>query len=101
VISEIAYGDPKLAQLFTGFSWLQQSYLRQGRPDPKDRLYFDEKRAPLGVRFPISKNLQTDFSLGYAFDRFAYEGTKFRDRSNGQASLGSSWYAAWNIRAAL
>jgi hypothetical protein len=99
--SEAAYGDPKTAQAFLGFSWQQQSYLREDRPDVRDRLYYDEKHAPVGVRFPLLKGVLTELSLGYSFDRFAYEGTHFHDRSSGAASLGSSWYAAWNFKAAL
>ncbi|HXC61349.1 MAG TPA: hypothetical protein VNV63_01625 [Nitrospiria bacterium] len=96
--SEIAYGNPKKIQFFTGFSWLQQSYLRENRPDPKDRLYFDEKRVPLGMRFPVAKALKSELSVGYAFDRSVYEGTRFGNKDDGAASLGNSWYAAWNLR---
>ncbi len=49
--SEIAYGDPMKIQIFTGFSWLQQSYLRKYRPDANDRLYFKEMHIP--ARNPV------------------------------------------------
>lgn len=97
VNSEIAYGNTKKIQLFTGFSWVQQSYLRDNRPDPKDRLYYAEMHAPLGVRFPVCDGLKSELSGGYSFNRSVSEGTRFTDRENGSASLGNSWFGAWNI----
>ena len=96
--SEIAYGHPKGTQVFTGFSWLQQSYLRENRPDPKDRLYFSEKHIPLGTRFPITKDVKSELAIGYSFSRSVYEGTSFHSKDDGIATLGNSWYASWNFR---
>lgn len=96
--SEIAYGNPSQVQVFTGFSWLQQSYLREDRPDPTDRLYYDEKHIPIGIRFPIAAAVKSELSAGYAFSRSVYEGTHFGNQSDGVATLGNSWYGAWNVR---
>ena len=101
IIAEVDYGNPKKAQVFTGFNWLQQSYLRMGRPDSNDRLYYDEKHLPLGVRFPLGKSISTEISAGYAFDRSVFEGTKFWKRENGSSDLGPSWFGAWNFKAEL
>jgi len=96
--SEVAYGNPREVQVFTGFNWLQQSYLREARPDPKERLYFDEKHASLGVRFPLVKGVRSDLQGGYAFDRSLYEGQGFRKKDDGEKNLDASWYAAWNFK---
>lgn len=99
--AEIAYGNPKNAQIYTGFNWIQQSYLPENRPETNDRLYYDEKHLPLGVRFPVTKGLFSDLSVGYAFDRSAYEGEHFLSKNEGSATLASSWYGAWNLRLVL
>jgi hypothetical protein len=101
VNSEIAYGYPTGLQVFTGYSWTQQSYLRELRPDPKDRLYYEEMHVPLGVRFPLARGFRTELSLGYAFDRSTFEGLHFHSKENGSAPLGNSWFAAWNLRLEL
>lgn len=99
--SEIAYGNPRKLQLFTGWSWTQQSYLRVSRPDPNDRLYYVEMHAPVGVRVFISNQLKAEFSVGYSFDRSVYEGTHFTSADDGRTNLGASFYGAWNLRMQL
>jgi hypothetical protein len=98
--AETGYGNPKGTQLFTGFSWTQQSFLREGRGDPKDRLYYDEKHLPIGVRFPLF-GVKSELSTGYTFDRSLYEGTRFGKKENGIATLDASWYYAWNLKVDL
>jgi len=99
--AEIAYGDRQGVSVFTGFNWSQQIFLREARPDPNDRLYFDEKHIPFGVRFPLFKAIKTDLVVGYAFDGSVYEGTKFGTKENGQSPLGHSIYGAWNFKIVL
>jgi hypothetical protein len=101
VNAEAAYGSPRTAQLFAGFGWLQQSYLRKDRGEEKDRLYYDEKHVPVGVRIPLAQGLKTEFSFGYAFDRSVYEGRRFGDKSNGSVSWGAAWFGAWNLQVVL
>jgi hypothetical protein len=99
--SEIGFGNPRKTQFFLGYSWTQQSYLRENRPDPNDRMYYSEMHSPLGVRFLILDRLKTEFSTGYAFDRSVYEGVHLGSNENGTTSLGNSWFAAWNFRLEL
>lgn len=97
--SEVACGDPRKVQLYAGFNWVQQSYLRENRVDRKDRLFFDEKRGQLGVRFPLVAMLAADLQSGFAFDRSAFEGRRFGKHDRGTAGLRSSWFAAWSLKA--
>jgi hypothetical protein len=99
--SEVTYGDPRKFQLFTGFSWVQQSYLRENRPSSKDLFYYDEKHLPIGVRFPITRSLRSELSAGYSFSRSVYEGIHIGNANDGSADLGNSWYGAWSLRAEL
>ncbi len=99
--AEIAYGNPQKIQVFTGYRWAQQSYIRENRPDPGDRMYYNEMHAPIGVRFPVTKELKSELSVGYSFDRSVYEGTRFGNKDNGSVDLGASWYGAWNFRVEL
>jgi hypothetical protein len=59
--------DPLRA--YVGFDWNDEGYLLVDRPDPKDRFFYDEKRAKVGVKLTLAKGLVLDLSGGYAFDR--------------------------------
>ncbi len=101
VNTEIAYGNPNKIQIFTGYSFLQQLYMRFDRPNSKDRLYYAEMHIPVGVRFPLVEGIKSEFSIGYSFNRSVYEGTSFTGKQNGNANLGASWFAAWNLSAQI
>jgi hypothetical protein len=96
VVSEVAFGNPRGVQIFTGYNYTQQSYLRESRPDANDRIYYNEMHTPIGVRFPLF-GLKSELSTGYAFDRSIYEGSHFGKRDGGNEDIGHSWYYAWNL----
>lgn len=96
--SELAFGNPRGIQLFTGWSWTQSIYLRESRPDPLDRLYYLEMHSPIGLRAPLYKNLKTEFSIGYSFDRRFFEGTHLNQATRGSTDLAASGYGAWNLK---
>lgn len=77
-------------QTYTGFSWNNQRYLLSGRTNDDERLFYEEKRVPFGVRGPISRSMMLDFSGTYSFDRLYFKGEKFRDR-NDSVHVANGW----------
>ena len=54
---------------------------RHGRRKESNRLWYFEKRLVAGVRWQVRDRCHLDFSGGYAFDRFFFEGERYEDRS--------------------
>ena len=63
-------------QAYAGFDWGQQEWLRANRDDNSNRLFFDEKKYALGLRFPLCKAVKLDLSGNYEFNRRLYENDK-------------------------
>ncbi len=101
VSTEAAYGDFDKLQVFTGFQWNRQNFVLSERVEDRDRLTIEEKRASGGFRFPIVSNLRAELQAGYGFDRSAYVGDGFLDKSRGQAELPDDWFASLALRLAL
>jgi len=97
VSAELAYRISSPLETYAGFDWNQREWLRAGRSDHAQRLFFDEKRWSLGLRFPLRKSLRADLSGGYEFNRRMYEDT--RARSSGV--LAADFAPAWTVRVRL
>jgi hypothetical protein len=62
-------------QLFTGFNWINQTYLLANRLDPEVRFFHVYKSLSLGLRSPVSRAASLELSGVYYFDRSYREGT--------------------------
>jgi hypothetical protein len=71
--AEASYRFYSSFKAHVGFDWLSQAWLRADRPDPGNRLIFDQKKATAGVRFPIGEDFMLDLFGGYAFDQKIFE----------------------------
>ena len=85
-------------QGYGAFQWGNKSYYLAERTDKRERLFYDEKKASLGVRSPVSKALYLDLSAGYAFDRIFFKGEKFRHR-NEAVRVGNGWVFSTQLSA--
>jgi len=74
--------------LFAAFSWENEEYFRAGRADPKDRLFFYEKRLTAGLKCGLGQKLELTLAGGYAFDRFFFEGRDYDDRMENRVEFG-------------
>lgn len=82
-------------QFFTSLEWNQSSFLLKDRPDKKDRLFYDEKRASIGVRAALKEKLKLDLRGGYAFDRSFFTAHSYRDKAPWNTfRIDDSWYAS-------
>lgn len=89
----IAYSVADKHQASVGFAINKQTYLREGRKDNTDRLFFNDKRIYAGWRSVLSENLIAELQFGQSFDRAVHEGKRFNEWDWKQ-KLGRSWYAS-------
>lgn len=73
------YRPVEPVQIYGGFDWASQRYLRENRPDYKDRLFYDEKRVRGGLLINLASHVTLDLTAGYAFDRVYFEGKKIEN----------------------
>jgi hypothetical protein len=91
--------DPLRAYL--GFDWNYEGYLLEDRPDPKDRFFYDEKRAKAGVKVTLAKGLVLDLSGGYAFGRSYRESQHRFSNWFDRVDVQSGFYALASIEFTL
>jgi hypothetical protein len=72
-----------------GFDWTNESYFLADRPDTNDRFFSYEKRLTGGVLYRLSRQASLDFSAGYVFDRFYFEGQNYSDRFVNRVNVGN------------
>lgn len=69
---------------FAGYDWSNEVYQLRDRIEEKDRFFFYDQRAKLGLDFPIRSWLSTEVVGGYAFNRYSFSGQQWdsveRDR---------------------
>lgn len=99
--AESAYVVWEPLQVYAGFDQNQKEWLIAQRADNSQRLFFDEKKWSLGLRFPLLRKVRMDLSAGYEFNRRMYENNRavgtgapevaFNPALSYQARLGVRW----------
>ena len=87
--------------LYSGFDWGSDIFFRHDRHDDEDRLFFYKKTLSAGIRWELSEDLYLDFSAGYRFDRFFFEGEDYDDRSFNRIDVGDGAFLALRVALAL
>lgn len=82
------YVVSKNLRFYSGFDWANQRYFLYDRANDAARLFYYEKRVAAGLRWDITENMYLDFSGGFAFDRFFFEGTRYERRNQNRLDLG-------------
>jgi hypothetical protein len=79
-------------RLYTAFIWNSQEWLIADRQDYSNRLFFDKKRAALGLRSPLPRGFLFDISGGRQFDQrfFVNDSSRYSDVST--AGLTPTWF---------
>lgn len=85
-------------RFYGAFDWANESYFLADRPDNSDRFYCYEKRLTGGVQFDLPYKLRLDMSVGYAFDRFYFQGKQYSDRNTDRVNVGSGIFGAIQLR---
>jgi hypothetical protein len=79
---------------YVGFDWENESYFLAYRPDNNDRFFYYDKRLAGGLQMPLHPQVMLDFSAGYIFDRFYFEGRSYSDRDFNRLDVGNGPYAS-------
>lgn len=94
---QVEYRLTPRSQLFTGADFSQATFLRHGRTDKRERIFFDEKKLFLGWKF-----FPVELEAGYAYGRRTFLGRSYRKRSSAPVNLGAAPYGkfvvAWEFR---
>jgi hypothetical protein len=84
-------------RVYAAFDWDNESYFRVPRADDRDRFFYYEKRVSAGVQYVIGPRTNLDFSAGYAFNRFYFEGQTLSDDHNNRIDVGDGPYLALKL----
>ena len=87
--------------VYGGFDWDSELFFRHDRHEDENRLFYYEKSIGGGVRWDINENIYVDFSAGYRFDRFFFEGEDYGDRSFNRINIGDGPYITLQAGIAL
>ena len=83
-------------RIWAGFDWDHDFYLRAGRGDEDDKLFYYEKRLHGGIRFDL-RHVGVELSGGWAFDRFYFEGESYRDRRENRVDVGDGPFVVLRV----
>lgn len=85
-------------RLYAGYDWNNESYLPADRPNEEDRLFYYDQHLTAGLQFLVTRCATLDFSGGYTFDRFYFEGRSFSDRNQNRIDVGDGPFLSADFR---
>jgi hypothetical protein len=85
-------------RLFAGYEVGDEAYPLADRPDANDRLFYYDQRVLGGAQFRLGHGMSLDFSGGYAFDRFYFEGQHLSDRNNNSLDVGNGPFLSLRLQ---
>ena len=83
-------------RIYAGYDWDHDFYLRAGRGDEEDKLFYFEQRLTGGVRFDL-RHVGLELSGGWAFDRFYFEGEGWSDRTENRVRVGAGPFVVLRV----
>jgi hypothetical protein len=96
---EQAYSIMGPIQVYTALDFDQQVFIRKDRRTDDVRFFADEKKALIGFRSPLNKNIMADLSAGQAFGRALFEVSSYSDRDDNKVDLGDVSFVAFSLGA--
>jgi hypothetical protein len=73
---------------YIGYDWMNESYFLANRPDVQDRFFYYDQRLTAGVQVNVGKHIMLDFSSGYVFNRYYFEGRQLSDSNANRIDVG-------------
>ena len=98
VHAKATYRVCQSVRVYTGFDWQGESYFLADRPVEKDRFFYYDMRLSNGAIWNLSRSVALDFSAGYVFNRYYFEGQNFSDNNFNRVNVGNGPYgrfSAW------
>ena len=89
--AEITYQFLKPFKAHLGFDYAPQIWFRADREDVRRRLFFDQKKASLGVKAVFNDRLYFDLTGSHAYGRRIYESRRYLDRKTPKTNLAPSF----------
>jgi hypothetical protein len=89
----VTYQVARPVRLWVGFDWTNDRFLLANREDEDDRLFYYEKRFRAGAIIGLARQVYTEITVGYSFDRFYFEGESYSDRDHNRIDVGSGPFA--------
>jgi hypothetical protein len=81
--------------------WRNEYAFRYDRRERDKRLAYYEKRVLAGLQWNFAEGLSLDLGGGYAFDRFYFEGERYRDRNENRLNLGNGFFGVLRLGASF
>src|SRR5262249_48976655 len=81
VRARATYHVCKTMFVYAGYDYENESFFLVDRPDVHDRFFSYDQRVSAGVRGRVNRWVLYDFSGGFVFDRFYFEGKRFSDQN--------------------
>jgi hypothetical protein len=88
-------------EIYTGYQWRNERYMRADRVDRDDRLYYYEMVAKGGLTVSPARWAQLTFEGGYSFRRKYFEGERFYDDSFNRVGVGPGPYCSMELKLML
>jgi hypothetical protein len=85
-------------RIYGAFDWSNENYFLVDRPDYRDRFFYFDKRATVGVQYLINPHFDVDLSGGYVFGRYYFEGRNQNDINDNRVDVGSGPFAGVKAR---
>jgi hypothetical protein len=98
VHARVTYRVMPAVRVYAGYDYNNESYLPADRINENDRLFYYDQHLTTGVQFAVCRCATLDFSGGYTFDRFYFEGHSFSDRSRNRIDVGSGAFLSADFR---
>jgi hypothetical protein len=87
--------------IYGGFDWDADVFFRHDRHEDENRLFYYQKSIGGGLRWKINEDIYVDFSAGYRFGRFFFEGEDYGDRDFNRINVGDGPFLALQAGIAL
>jgi hypothetical protein len=97
VHAKATYRLARPLHIYAAFDWDNENYFLANRLDDRDRFFYYSKRLTGGLRYSLSPNASLDFSTGYVFDRFYFEGHNVNAHQFNRIDIGDGPVAAFQL----
>ncbi|MCD6364423.1 MAG: transglutaminase domain-containing protein [Planctomycetes bacterium] len=98
------YDVTKDVKLYAKYNSSNMKFVRHDRTDSDHRLFYYQQSVKVALRSEHTRHFWTDIGIGYAFDRFFFEGENYSDRRMNRLNIAPGPFAAvqigWNFRPA-
>ncbi|WP_374028815.1 hypothetical protein [Bdellovibrio bacteriovorus] len=101
VKTTVSYTGFTPVRIYAGVDFSQMTYLPFGRTNNEDRLFYDDKKAFLGVKSPLSQFVMAELEFGHAFDRSFFIAENYTNKPDDPVEIGNAYYGKLTLSVAF